>query len=187
MGSFYHIDREQELISDQTIDLAHREDVKPEIKEMYPDGLSQFGRIATREALVQGDNVRFVNGQVEGLNLDALYDSFFELVRRDAFPNKPSRFQSVFCWEEMDTVTHFVRNYAKYPVTIWKVDGEGYHKADWNFLRTETFTHGIQNAHRYWRGEETEDPVWEIVMPLPAQVTEKVAEVDGPDDIPDRS
>jgi len=184
MERFYHIDRGQKLKLGQPIELAHQEDVAPIIEEMYSDGLSRFGRDYSRRALATGDELRIVDGQLEGLNMDGLYDSFFELVRRDSFPEKPSRFQSIFCWEEMSTVVHFIENHAEYPVTVWEIEGEGYHKADWNLLRAETFAHGIQNAHRYWRGDETEEPIWEIVMPLPVTVAEKVADVDGPGKIP---
>lgn len=185
MECFFHIDRANSLEEGQVLDLGHSEAILPAIEERYPDGLSRFGREYSQRDLVELENQwGVVEGEFQGLNMNAVYDSFFELVRLSEFSGKPSRFQSIFCWVTLETVRDFIRDYSEYPVTVWEIETEKGQKADWELLRAESFGHGLQNAQRYWTGDGTDNPTWEIVIPLPVEVGSKVAEVNGPDDIP---
>lgn len=186
MGSFYHVDRGQILSAGQTLDLAHTDDPAPIIKDLYPDGLSRFGReYCHRDLVVIGDSgLRIVDGQLEGLHKSYLIDSFTELVRLSLFEEKPSRYQSMFCWEDLDAARQFIESQGQYPVTVWEIEGEKFHKADATLLSADTFVDGAQNAQEYWSGAATDNPVWEIVLPLPARVRRKVVDVNSPEDLP---
>jgi len=161
--TLYHVDRGQTLTPNQEIGLNHHDDVSMMIKDLYPDGFSRFGRDYNQRPLVSDQN--------------ALYEAFFELVRRDQFPEKPSRFQSLFCCEDLSTANQFIRDYAEYPVTIWEVEDAGDHRADWSLLSVGHFVHGLRNADRYWTGNASSHPDWEVLVELPTELGAKLTEV----------
>lgn len=181
MPAFYHVDRAQTLHLGQEIQLSHNGDAGGLIKEMYPDGFSRFGREYTQRAFV---GPKAAPGQQMRLEMNALHDAVVELVRRDRYPNKPSRFQSLFCYGDLSSATQFIHERSDYPVTVWEIEDDRDHRGDAELLEGTNFTDGVRKADQYWSGHQSAHPDWEVLIRLPTDVTRKVAEVAGPDDLP---
>ncbi|WP_410686116.1 DUF2441 domain-containing protein [Citrobacter braakii] len=117
----------------------------------------------------------------------------FELVRRSHFPEKPSRYQSLFACEQLNEVKQFRALLAEergdeniltapiYEVLSW----EPVHRGDMNLLNGNCPVLELYHrAHLYWSGEpapvkkgkEEEKPFWELLIPLPVVFGHRVLE-----------
>lgn len=107
-------------------------------------------------------------------NTNGAVEIFFESVRTQHFSDKPSRFQSFFAFRDIAEAM----NFSAYPsggVKIWEVETENYFCADMNLL---SFGHrgiaAFANAHEYWSGNGSEQPLWECLLVPPVTVIRQV-------------
>ena len=132
------------------------------LRSLYPEGLSRHGRHYCRQDLYGDDP--------EDL-WDVSCELIFELVRTADFPDRPSRFQSVFGFETIAAVDRFADRFVDEPVTVWEVDAERSFVADMHLVDAEDFADGVYRARQYWRGETRRpDPLWEALLVPPVTV-----------------
>lgn len=115
-------------------------------------------------------------------NLSVFIEMLLEERRKACFPDKPSRFQSLFACTTIRETTWF-KGLSKCPLStpIYEVfTSADCHKADMNLLNVECspleFSHRIE---LYWKGETKElypgyEPFWEVLVPLPAMIGNRV-------------
>lgn len=104
-----------------------------------------------------------------------------ELIRKERFPDKPSRLQSMFGCEDLNDVKHFRGSSGSARSTpIFEVSAENYHRGDMNMLNYQC---NMNEFHRrlvgYWSGTTLSidgyEHFWEVVIPLPATIGSRIA------------
>lgn len=111
----------------------------------------------------------------------------FELIRRQHFPDKITRFCCMFAAESLDEALSFKdRTHWNNPYKVFAIEHEGQvHRGDMNLLNISGNMLQVQrNAMAYWLGETYEmypgyQPYWEILIPLPAQLGQEVGRNPG--------
>ncbi|ECG4949182.1 DUF2441 domain-containing protein [Salmonella enterica subsp. enterica serovar Llandoff] len=109
----------------------------------------------------------------------------FELIRRHHFPEKTTRFCCMFASESIEGIDTFIRRIGwNTPCQIFNLEYTGQvHRGDMNLLNiTGNMWQVERNAMAYWCGETYElrpgyQPFWEILIPLPVQLGELVAQI----------
>lgn len=104
-----------------------------------------------------------------------MLELLYEQVRRAAYPDRPSRIQSIFALETLSEACQFQSQYGG--DAIYKVSADVIFRGDMNLL------HGGNSnlvtswfAHQYWKGESgPETPFWEWLLKCPVDVGERVA------------
>jgi len=168
MPIFYTLDRTNSLSAATTINLAIYKDITPpelqlHVQKMFPDGVSVFGE---RYLLRSKSDPRSSEPAIEFI---------FEYVRRANFPERPSRFQSVFGFESLVQVTEFRSRFGGGQGVIWELESEEYFRADMNLLRLETSILLCSYlANEYWAGKPDKDPFWEILLVPPVRVLREI-------------
>jgi len=187
MPEYYHFDRSKRLISGAKYSLQKnlnerffhegmipRNEAETTIEKTFLDGISEHGIRYLMET-----NSLTPNGEGQSIvDVTPTIELVLELVRRTEFKDRPSRYCSFFaCKEAADLIKfltkikksnkNLVGNIARiktdYPVFI----------ADMNLLN---FGHsGIEAwalAKKYWSGEKSADPAWEVLIPNQIEVIE---------------
>lgn len=99
----------------------------------------------------------------------------FELVRKASFPSMPSRFQSVFAFETLSEAQNFKANNSKYPSLIYLVEGQRSVKLDMSLLKIGfNAAVGILLAEKYWSGQQSEIPEWEVLIQPPIKIIRQI-------------
>lgn len=170
--TFYHLDRRNDLDPGRTLELEPvdgREDSP--LGELFPGGLTRHGRHYCAQDLYAEDD--------HGL-WDVSCELLFELVRVTRFPERPSRFQSVFGFEALRDLERFVDSYVDPPYTVWRVAADRSFVADMKLVDVEDVVHGARQADYYWRGRTyVERPLWEVLLVPPVEVVERVETASG--------
>lgn len=196
---FFHIDRNNslelgdELELDWSFRLGGEEapQAQPEnkqvLQDMYPEGLSRHG-FQYASAMIAEDNNAHPPGKSKPI-ITALptsdpdlshifsepnstrYEWLFELVRLSEFKSCQSRFQSVFGWQNKPEIEDLKPVQGQDPQLV-KLSCDDYHKHDNSLLKFTSFSGGLENAKKYWKGYESPDPTWEILMEPPVEVVE---------------
>ncbi|HII4062765.1 TPA: DUF2441 domain-containing protein [Yersinia enterocolitica] len=156
------------------------------LTQMYPDGLSKHGH---NYLYNPGPLMDEKNGDGQAL----LIGLVFELVRRSHFPEKPSRYQSLFACQHISEVKEFreqladereedeIRNAPIYEVFT----DEAVHCGDMRLLSDDCPVLELyRRAYLYWSGEpapvregkEEEKPFWELLIPLPVLIGRQISE-----------
>lgn len=166
----YHLDRRNDLDAGEVIELEAVD--APEgtpVEELYPGGLSNHGSHYFGQDLYEAD--------AEAL-WDVTAELVFELVRVARFPERPSRFQSVFGFEARRDLDRFVDSYVDPPYTVWRVTADRTFTSDMKLVDVSDFAHGIGRAESYWRGRtDIDKPLWETLLVPPVEVVEQVEAV----------
>jgi hypothetical protein len=148
---------------------------------------TQLGRIALPQNLVPTglDSLihdLFPNGVTNhvqwlwrSIEVYSLHEAIFEYVRRGEFADKPSRFESIFAFGQLDDARTFL---ARYPVkgvfggNLLRVEGESRHRG--NLALFDVIInpgHAILAARAYWSGTTGLAPaLWEQLLCPPVQV-----------------
>lgn len=194
---YYTVDRSGSLFPGKEIKLINDpatlpkdmpENLKNLIQELFPEGTSRFGdRYLIRDIRLMsymhsGDSEMPGFFFSDELQMESNIELIWELIRRVSFSDKPSRFQSMFCFETYEEAVRFRTKHGNFNSKIFSIESDhlGF-KADTQNLRiTAPLLSIIQFANAYWSGKafpylkENEQPLWESVMPLPVQVGEIV-------------
>jgi len=115
MWRYFTVDCNRTLEKDQIINLVKYGDVEPpelqvHIDSLFPDGVTSHGE-------------RYMlRGQAQDMGVNEIIELLFEYVRKSHFPSRPSRFQSVFAFENIDQAVSFGNKYRTSDSLIWEVE-----------------------------------------------------------------
>lgn len=98
----------------------------------------------------------------------------FEEVREREFPNRPSRFQSMFGFEHKNDALLYRTKSGHPEWPLWTVDASEYFMGDLHLYNDARPTEFPSLAQRYWAGDRTSEPLVEVLMKLPVRITGKV-------------
>ncbi len=171
MGRYFTVDRNRTLEEGKIINLVKYSDVGPQelqahVDSLFPDGVTRHGEHY------------MLKGQTSAMdrNKSPTIELLFEYVRRSHFPSRPSRFQSIFAFENIDQAVSFRNKYGKSDGLIWEVESDAAFKADMLLLTLkDSLLRLSYNAHQYWRGMSSgNNPVWEYLMVPPVRVIRRI-------------
>ena len=169
MGRYFTVDRNRTLEEGKIINLVKYSDVEPHelqvhVDSLFPDGVTRHGEHY------------MLKGQTSAMGISPVIELLFEYVRRSHFPSRPSRFQSVFAFENFDQAVSFRKEYGKSEGLIWEVESDVAFKADMRLLTLKGSLLGLSyNAHQYWREIASgNNPVWEYLMVPPVRVIRRI-------------
>ena len=168
MNRFFHVDRTLRLKEGQEINLIKYDDIRPEelqehVNFLYPEGVSSHG------------NHYILTGNTFANDSEPIIELLFEYVRRSDFPQRTSRFQSFFAFDNLELAQDFILNYWNSAYNIWEVQADRYFKADMNLLSLKDSLLVLDyRAHLYWKGETIGNPFWEYLLVPPVKVIRKV-------------
>lgn len=179
-STYYTLDRGSFFSSGQSIELLDPfcpiETLKVHASEMFSPGVSKHA------------NNYFFNYSINLVQSEERFGAIIEMLleerRRSKYPDKPSRHQSLFACETIKEVAWF-RGSSRFPIStpIFEVyTASTCHKGDMNLLKMNCSPVELsQRIDLYWRGETQElwpqyAPFWEVLIPLPAVIGEKVQE-----------
>lgn len=176
MPTAFHVDRHGRLAPGLELGLASPAPIRPDgtldlaamahLDQAFPGGLTRFGREYLIERL-------FLTGTDDtGQETDLI----FELVRRLDFPDRPSRYTSIFASATVPEATGFREGHCGGQGTIWEVEsGDEWFRADHELLDlSETPLDVWMRARRYWRGEASDAPRWELLLRPPVRAIRPV-------------
>lgn len=173
MNTYYRVDRVNAYSEGDTITLTSPTDIPSDFLDVLnmlsPGGVSPHGFNY------------LANGSMPSTDVNASIDLSLELFRRSFFSDKPSRYQSIFAWDNIDDAKAFMASLLpEFPnCVIYKISAnpEDIHRGDMSLL-----TFGSTNLvyadllRLYWNGTTfNERPKWEYVIPLPVKVGAKVS------------
>jgi len=185
---FYSVDRGRKYASGKTLELQ---------PFRFWSRSNTIGHIQAHSPLLDYAQTKFSNGISQfGLNYSSMVDSrvcdnnslnidlLLELTRLAYFPQKPSRLQSIFACETLKEAAHF-RGESKISVDtpIYEINCEKsiVHRGDMALFWTGCTAIEVEyRLHLYWEGKTdttlVREAKWEIVIPLPVQIGQKVEE-----------
>ena len=100
----------------------------------------------------------------------------FELVRRNKFPNQPSRLASMYAWPSLANARWFKRTHRNATTPIFKVSCNEVFQCDFDLVRAgPTILATWLLAEKYWRGEAGPNPLWEVLLVPPVRVGDRLA------------
>ncbi|MFT0773435.1 DUF2441 domain-containing protein [Psychrobacter aquimaris] len=103
-----------------------------------------------------------------------MIEAVFELVRRNEFPQLPSRLQSMFAWCNLDDAREFNSSLGD-KHSIFEVEIKNAFIADQKLLYLGGSVIGTyEMARKYWSGDRSDNCKLEAVIPLPAVIGNKV-------------
>lgn len=99
-----------------------------------------------------------------------------EFYRRGVFPEKPSRYTSLFAWDTPEKAKHFRLTDGKPSDKIFTIQTDSYHRGDMSLLRNDQTVLGFTyRMELYWSGKTfNPEPVWEYICSLPVTIGEQV-------------
>ena len=169
MGRYFTVDRRRTLEQSQMINLRRYSDVRPpelqdQVDSLFPGGVTSHGEYY------------ILRGETPAMGVNPIIELLFEYVRRSHFPFRPSRFQSIFAFENIDQAVSFRNEYGTTDSLIWEVESDAAFKPDMRLLTLQSSLLTLSyNAHRYWRGESSgNDPLWEYLMVPPVRVIRRI-------------
>lgn len=143
------------------------------IGAMFPEGFSRHGMQYFRDGLPPNITQQdYRSGVVELL---------LEGTRRAHYPEKPSRYQSLFAFESLDAARSFRAAMGMPPNPIFSLHAGGrVHRGDMAlYSLTDSWAAIDHRLHLYWQGKTLTQPgytpKWECLLELPIVVGEKVA------------
>ncbi len=115
------------------------------------------------------------NGSGFSVHDSAVIEYTYELVRQIHFSKAPSRFQSFFAVESIEDAQKLRNETFSGHGDIYEVECEDFFKADMKLLYTGICFAGNQIlANKYWSGESSDNPLWEILMKEPVRIIRKI-------------
>ncbi|WP_176058565.1 hypothetical protein [Paraburkholderia sp. BCC1876] len=174
---YYSVDRRGVYADGGKIELtpnlaANGNEIVMHINNMYPAGFSRHGMQFFRDPPPQPQSPQDYNGVVLELLLEA--------TRKAHYPDKPSRYQSMFASVTLEEALGFKSVHGKPTDPVYEVAPQGtVHRGDMAIYTFAPSAAGIDHRlHLYWRGETLQIPghipKWEYVLELPVAVGNRV-------------
>lgn len=168
MVELYTVDRLGSLTEGLECTLTRHDDISPpflagHVGQLFPEGVSNHGERY------------FLQNEAKALIASPMLELLFEQVRRASFPERPSRFQSMFAVETLEEALQFRSRYGG--AAIYAVTADITFRADMSLLNGENSTLVTSwLAHRYWDGKAgPTNAFWEWLMKCPVKVGNRVA------------
>ena len=150
LKKFYHVNIEEE-IEENYIFESKRE---IELKNLGKHNLSTHGE-------------RYLTGG----NANSFYELMYEIVRKNYYPHRISRLESLFAFETLEEAIKFAREYREnYKCNILEVTSKEYEIFDMNYLDGGSGEDIYNKCLKYWEGELTPNPTKECLLKLPVKV-----------------
>ncbi len=181
MAVFYTVDRIGALKAGGTIELCSPDysfphhhaqnketslEIEQTIKDLFPLGLSPHG------LRYLFDRYQFLQGAI---SVSPMIELMVELVRRLEFSDYPSRLESFFGTESIETARRFKAEFSQPHHRVFKVSCARHFKADMRLLVIgASAASSINLFKKYWRGESSLEPLWEVLMVPPVTIIEQV-------------
>ena len=166
-GDTFHLNTDLQIIPNirHVTDLYSIDDAVSRTLELFPEGVSRHGiqyMLTTPLVIFQhGTRIPLPVAPVE-----PIMEAIFEQVRRNEFPDRPSRMQSIFAWVTSEQATIFSKQNADAP--IFGIETDNFFIADQSLIHLGASAIGtFELAKRYWRGEHRATPLLEAIIPLP--------------------
>lgn len=176
-----HVDRTNALSEHQKITLRQAPPssmCKSIVKfalELFPDGLSSFGwrYIAGIYRISNGDLTQHDDF------IDCLIEHDFELVRRQHYPDAPSRLQSLFAVASIGDILKTWSGIMTNDCVFFEILSDEVYVRDASYLKAYSLcteceltdkTPGYENICKYWECEQSHEPVIELLLPLSSNV-----------------
>lgn len=164
----YHIDRSGHIKSGETIDLINpftNEIMKD--KAYYKKGLSSHG-------------IHYFT--YDATNKDYLIDVVFEYERLINYPEKISRYQALFCFDEEGVIEFVHSRYLKdnfYKIYEVEVSEKKFERHNMELVRGWSHQSAIQYAKLYWEDKENKfnkdaKVLYEYLVKLPIVIGREV-------------
>lgn len=167
MPTFFHVDRSNACQPGHVFNLQPVQglwaDHQAHIQTLFPNGIAQHGM----NWLVSPGMDGFIT----------LRELAWESVRRASYPERPSRFQSVFAFDTLADAHSFINIYMGGDnASILEVDAADHFRANMLLLDVKSKGVGISSAaHAYWRGDRGEaGELWEHLLVPPVTVVKKI-------------
>lgn len=166
----YHIDRTNSISINQILSLKNGFDLK-DIFNIYDNSLSIHG-------------IRYLSKNPYNDIHSFLWEIATEYVRILKYPQYPSRFQSLFAVESLEQLYVWKNFFEQSNFQIVKLECSKIYKfdANWitkpgsfkNYLQTNkfdnvSFASYCYFADKYWSGQPSSSPLWELLVPLPCK------------------
>lgn len=133
---------------------------------LFPGGLSAHGH---RYLL---DRYQFGQGTFP---ISPVIELFTELVRRMVAPDQPSRFSALFGCETLELAQAFRSKHGQPYHRIFHISATTHFRADMALLSLgPTPASTLNLLHKYWRGEGSANPFWEVLLSGPVHVLAQV-------------
>lgn len=147
------------------------------IARNYPLGISRHGSQYLLENSQR--NISFDNGQRQTfIDVSHSIEATYEMARQIYAPEAPSRMCCMFATETIEEARAFGTNYAHGGIySVYEVHPrERTFKADMNLLHFSTnMVETLALAEKYWTQQNTQNPNYEILVELPAEIGDRVA------------
>jgi|ThiBiot_500_plan_2_1041550.scaffolds.fasta_scaffold62392_1 hypothetical protein len=189
MSVYFHVDRSAELVPGQVIisdkdyvscifhpvlDCFDQSDLELLVNELFPAGLTRHGK---HYFLNHSLLVHTPEGIVPFVPHLPVIELTVELVRRLYFPERPSRFASIFAWKSLNEAKLFQKEFGGEQILQLEADASFCGDMDLLFLGGSGVG-AIQFAMKYWRGESSSSPRLEYLLIPPVRVISAVPEYD---------
>jgi len=136
-------------------------------------GLSEHGRRYHGQlGLPMFGSVGWAGHSSAVVSNELLIENFYELYRRTMHPGMPSRFLSLFAFDSVGEAQGFCAKVGGAP--IWELSvpaGAVIHRGDMNCLHVGTYDVMMDWADKYWTGQPSPTPEWEVLLALPVTAT----------------
>jgi hypothetical protein len=170
----FAVDRQSKLTKGQILDRYHPKINAPQplldhINEQFPKGFTQHGEF------YYVSDLRTHAEYATNLDREMPAELVYELIRQAHFPNRPSRYESIFAFKDLPDATTFQASAPNPNAPIWELEARDGFVVDMNLVGGDVPACVMSsNAHRYWAGLPYEDPSvppkWEILMVPPVRV-----------------
>lgn len=172
---FYHADTRLDLKAGQILNCN------------FPLDAFQFGKITSNVS----PHGRYYLTREEG-SASREWEITLEYVRAMLFPDLPSRFECMFATRSIECLTKWIelRNISQYRIAFVESDPAYPLDASWytyidqtkdsivrrnpsiSSLPDKTLIEAMERAACYWRGDRSEYPLEEVLLPFPCKVLE---------------
>jgi hypothetical protein len=141
---------------------------------LFPEGVSEQGNFY----LLQPRVLDTQNPAQHRVARDAFGEVLVELVRRIEAPSAPSRFQSLFAFEDLDDARWFRQTFRGGQGSIYAIDRDEGFRGDFTLLASLQGTplRATAYARRYWASQPhwVGTPRWESLLRLPVTIGPKI-------------
>lgn len=160
----YHIDRSGHIRENQTIDLVKNFYTDITENEYFKDGLSSHGCTYFLE---------------DSYNKDFQIDAIFEYERMINYPDKLSRYQALFAFDEKGVIDFIEKKQLEYTFyKIYEIETDQYEVHNINLVRGWSHCTMSKFAKLYWENGEDPDrnrePIYEYLIKLPITIGREV-------------
>ena len=167
MSFVYHIDRSCLLSKNQILACTNNYELE-DLFNCYSNSLSAHG-------------IRYLALNCLTDTSSFLWEIALEYVRMLKYPNYPSRFKCLFAIEKLEEIEIWKSLIGNNPHQIVKIE---YYKFDARWITNPGSFHNYCNtnkfdnisfgsycffADKYWSGQSTNSPLWELLVELPCK------------------